>query len=101
MLFTEDLPIKLTDQGILLFVKATPNSSKNKIGKIFDGNLKIYVTAAPENGQANKVIIKLLSDHLEVSKNLISIVHGLITQNKTILIKGDKDMLIKNLKVII
>jgi uncharacterized protein (TIGR00251 family) len=101
MLFNEDLPIKLTEQGVLLYVKATPNASSNKIGKIIDHHLKIFVTSSPENGQANKHIIKLLSEQLRISKNLISIIQGLTAQNKVILIKEDKELVVKSLKVIL
>ena len=101
MLFTEDLPIKISDQGVLLYIKVTPNASSCKIGKILDGNLKIYVTALPENGQANKVVIELLAERLRISRNSISIVQGFISQYKVVNIMGDKDAIIQNLQIII
>ena len=58
MLFAQDLSIKIYDNKILLNVKVTPKVSSNKIGKIFNNCLKIYVTAAPKAGQANKVVIE-------------------------------------------
>ena len=101
MLFVENLPIKIFDQGVLLFAKVTPNASRNKIGKILDGNLKIYVTALPENGQANKVAIELLAEHLKMNRNFISITHGLTSQYKTVTIAGNKDVIVKNLQIIL
>lgn len=101
MLFTSELPIKISDQGILLYIKVTPNASRNKIGKVLDGNLKIYVTALPENGQANKLVIELLAESLRMSKNNISITQGFSSQYKVVNILGDKDAIIQNLQIII
>ncbi len=101
MLFVEDLPIKICDNKILLNVKVTPKASSNKIGKIFNNCLKIYVTAAPEAGQANKVVIELLADLLKISKNSIFITQGLTSQNKIISLTGDNENLIKRLQIVI
>ncbi len=101
MLFTEELPIKFSEDGVLLYIKATPNASRNRIGKVLDGHLKIYVTALPENGQANKVVIELLSEQLRINRNNISIIQGLTNQYKVVSIIGDKEMIVQNLKIII
>lgn len=101
MLFIKDLPIRIEEDRILLNAKITPKASTNKIGKVFNNSLKIYVTAAPEDGQANKAVIKLLVEALEISKNSIFIMQGLTAQNKVISITGNKDNLIKYLQIII
>lgn len=100
MLFLEDLPIKHKEDKLLLFVKATPNASKNKIGKVFNKSLKIYITAAAEAGQANKAIIELLSDKLNISKNNITLKQGITGSNKIIELSGNKDYIINSLKTI-
>ena len=82
-------------------MKVTPKASSNKIGKIFNNCLKIYVTAAPKAGQANKVVIELLVDLLKISKNSIFIVQGLTSQNKVISLTGDSENLIKRLQIVI
>jgi len=46
--------------------------------------LKIYLTAVPVNGKANKELIKLLSEKLNVSKSKISIIKGEKSKNKII-----------------
>lgn len=101
MLFTENLPIKNSPNGILLYTKVTPNASKNRMGKILDGHLKIYVVALPENGQANKLVIELLSEWLKISKTNISIVQGLTSPLKVINIAGDRDFIVQNLKIVL
>ena len=46
--------------------------------------LKIYLTAVPIQGKANKELIKLLSEELSVSKSKISIIRGRKSKEKVI-----------------
>jgi len=46
--------------------------------------LKIYLTAVPVDGKANKELIKLLSEKLNVGKNKISIIKGEKSKEKII-----------------
>lgn len=101
MLFTQDLPITLKDNKILLNIKVTPKASSDKIGKIIEQRLKIYVKALPEDGQANKAVIDLLSSSLKMAKTNISIVNGHKVSNKQVLINGDTNYIIKYLKTIL
>ena len=45
---------------------------------------KIYVTAAPEDGKANKAVIKLLAKALGIAKSNLTITHGHSSREKTI-----------------
>lgn len=70
------LPLKENDKGVLLYVKATPKSSKNAIGKIEEGQyhpvLKVYTQAAASDGQANKALTLFLKETLQL-KNIVLI----------------------------
>jgi len=46
--------------------------------------LKIYLTAAPIDGRANKELIKLLSEKLGVSKSKVRIIRGEKSKEKVI-----------------
>jgi hypothetical protein len=46
--------------------------------------LKIYLTAVPVDGRANRDLIKLLSEKLDVSKSKISIIRGEKSSEKII-----------------
>jgi uncharacterized protein len=84
---------ELTDKGLKVRIRLTPNASHNKIhawqqdetGKFF---LKVSVTTIPENGKANKAMIKLLSKTLKIAKSNIQIIAGETDRNKTLLITG-------------
>lgn len=45
---------------------------------------KIYVTAPPEDGKANKKVIELLAEYFKVPKSQIRIVKGEISRNKIV-----------------
>ena len=77
-----------TDRGVLLCVKAKPNSRCNEVRGVIDGSLKVSVTAVPEKGKANKAIIKLLADALSVSKSQIELTSGGSSSTKKFLVAG-------------
>lgn len=101
MLFIENLPIKICDDKVCLQIKVTPKASTNRIGKILNNCLKIYVTAAPENGQANKAVVDLLATALKMAKNSLFITQGLTGANKIVSLTGDKDVIMQKLQIII
>jgi uncharacterized protein YggU (UPF0235/DUF167 family) len=74
-----------------IFVKIKPGSNENKVIKDeidFITNqfrvLTIKTTSKPENGEANKSIIEILSKYLSVSKMQIKITSGLSSREKKI-----------------
>jgi uncharacterized protein (TIGR00251 family) len=74
-------------------IRVTPNASQNKI-KIetyADGSVlyRVYVTTIPEDGKANKEVIKLLAKHFGLSKSSFTIVRGETTKDKIIDVLND------------
>ena len=61
-------------------------ANRIKIEKLSNGEklIKVFVTAAPEDGKANKAVIKLLSKTLGVPQSNIAITSGLTSKNKVI-----------------
>lgn len=45
---------------------------------------KVYVTAPPEDGKANKKLIELLAEHFGVAKSQVRIIKGEISRNKIV-----------------
>lgn len=75
------LPYRATKDVVELFVRATPKAAKERIdGFSLDADgrayLKIYVTALPEDNQANNAIISLLAKKLSLPKACISLKSG-------------------------
>ena len=74
---------------IRIKVKVVPRAKKNQISGIMeDGSLKIRLAAPPVDGKANRALIKLLADALNIPKTDVAIISGLQSRNKTISIEG-------------
>ena len=67
-----------------LQIKVIPSSSKDCITGWLENTLKIKVKAAADRGKANKAVIKLLEETLELAKGSIHISHGTTSGNKVI-----------------
>jgi len=86
-----DLFNSLESIGKTLSVKVTPKASQNRIKIEYnpDGSIyivRVYVTVTPEDGKANKEVIKLLSKELGIPKSKLEITHGHKIRDKVITI---------------
>ena len=78
----------------MISVRLRPCASDNRIDgiqKLPDGSvsLVVRVTAAPEKGQANQALVKLLAEAWRASQSSLSIVAGAKERTKTLLLEGD------------
>lgn len=87
----------ITDKGIFIKVKLSPNSSKNEILEFADGILKVKVTAPPVEGKANKALCDFLARELSIPKSDIIITKGSSSRNKTIFIEKRHEEKIKKI----
>ncbi len=87
---TVPLPIRVTDQGIQLFLKVTPKAARTRIGDIRQvGNqfiLKIYIQSPAEKGKANQDLILFLSQTWRIPQQDIHLITGQTSRYKTLLI---------------
>lgn len=75
--------------GAAITVRVTPRSSKNEItGILDDGTIKIRITSAPVDGQANETLLKFLADLLEVKTAQLEIIAGQTGKDKLISVIG-------------
>ncbi|NQV55643.1 MAG: DUF167 domain-containing protein [Rhodospirillales bacterium] len=80
--------------GVRVAVRLTPKAFKNAVGGVIieDGGarLKVFVTAPPEDGKANRALIKLLAKEWKLPKSDITITRGLTNARKTVLVAGNR-----------
>ncbi|OGC06682.1 hypothetical protein A2230_01430 [candidate division WOR-1 bacterium RIFOXYA2_FULL_36_21] len=69
----------------VLKLKIIPNAKRNEL----KGD-KVYLTAPPVDGKANKALIEFLSEHFKIKKRQISIVRGEKSRNKVVAISQHK-----------
>jgi hypothetical protein len=72
-------------KGAALAVRVTPRASRNRITEVLsDGTVKIHLTAAPTEGQANEALVKFLGEILDVAPSKIEIVAGTTGRDKLV-----------------
>ncbi|MEA2552950.1 MAG: uncharacterized protein QOJ65_1126 [Fimbriimonadaceae bacterium] len=69
-------------------VKVTPRSSKNRLLLEADGSLRIWVTAAPTDGQANAAVCELVAKALGIAKGRVAVLGGETSRMKVLAVEG-------------
>lgn len=68
---------------MLLVIKAKPNSRENRL--FYENNqLVCKIASPPADGEANKCLIKYLSELFDVPKSQINLIKGTTSKIKTI-----------------
>lgn len=67
-----------------LSLKVTPHAHENSLLAIGGDSFVAKVTAPPDEGKANKAVIKLLSKALHLAKSRFTIIHGATDRHKVI-----------------
>jgi uncharacterized protein (TIGR00251 family) len=81
-----DIPYERRREGIVIHVKVQPRSSKKGI-EIIEGRLKVWLSSPPVENKANEELIEVISKELGIKKTMISIIKGLTSREKVLLIK--------------
>lgn len=72
----------------LLQIKVVPRSSQRKAVLKDDGTLKVWVTQAPTDGQANEGVIKAIAEIVKIAPSRVQIVKGETSRSKTVKLIG-------------
>jgi uncharacterized protein (TIGR00251 family) len=72
------------DGRIVFNVKVVPGSSKTLIAGLYNGMIKVRLSAAPEKGKANQALVELLAEKFNIPKNSIAILSGLTSKIKQV-----------------
>jgi len=75
-------------KATIITVKVVPGASKDEIVGFLGDDLKVRVRQPPEGGRANRAIVALLAEMLEVAPKTISITAGDHGLRKTLAIAG-------------
>lgn len=88
---------KITESGIIVNIKISPNSKKNEIIKT-NSETKVKITAQPIDGKANKCLVEFLSKNFKVPKTSIKIIKGETAKEKMILFETTDEQKIDIIK---
>jgi hypothetical protein len=82
-------------------IRVTPRSAKPGIGGWREGpqgrELEIRVREAPSDGAANEAVIRLLADHLGITRSEVEITSGQSSRHKRVMIAIEPEMLAERL----
>ena len=72
----------------MLPIKAIPNASRSEVSGWEQDALKIKLQAVPEDGKANKELLRFLSKTLKIAKSDIALDSGEKSRHKRLIISG-------------
>ena len=73
---------------VTIEILVQPRASREKIGPMHDGRIKIAVTAPPVDGEANAAVIALLAKRLGIARGQVEVIAGASSRRKTIKLAG-------------
>lgn len=77
-----------TRDAVSFYVRVQTRASSNCIAGQEGRAIKVKLTAPPVEGEANRALVELLSDSLDIKRSDIRIINGLRSRNKTVKING-------------
>lgn len=78
--------LKSSPEGVILPIKVIPKAHRNEIVGWESGELKVRITTAPEGGNANAALLRLLAKHLGLSPSSLSLAYGARSRHKRVCI---------------
>ena len=84
----DEVRITEGEGGIELSVKVVPGSSRSALVGVWQGGLRLAVTAPPEAGRANNQVVRLLAGVFGVRRGQVAITHGQSQPQKRVNIAG-------------
>lgn len=75
-------------EGWIVPVRAQPGARKNAVVGEHGGALKVAVMAPPDQGKANKALVEVLREALDVKRAQIELVSGATSRDKRFLVRG-------------
>ena len=78
------------DGDLLLDVRVQPKASGERLGEVAAGRIKVYLTAPPVDGKANKALLKFMGRLFRTPPSTIEIVSGQSDRNKRLRIPSPR-----------
>ena len=72
----------------IINIRVIPKASSSRIIKE-QGIWRVYVTSVPEDGKANKAVIKLLAKEFGVAKSKFEIISGETSRDKMVKVEAE------------
>lgn len=95
-------PVERAADGARVTVRVTPKAAREGIGGVIENadgvrSVKVAVAVAPEDGKANRAVIKLLAKAWGVPKTSVSVLVGATSRDKVLSVAGEPDEITRSL----
>ena len=84
----DELFLKESPEGVSISVRVQPRAGRNKIQGVHDGCLKIYIAAAPVEGEATHQCLRFLAATLDIAPARVNLLSGAQSRSKVFQIIG-------------
>jgi uncharacterized protein (TIGR00251 family) len=78
----------ISDKKTTLEIHVQPGAKRNEIVGFREGVLYAKVTALPQKGQANRALLELMAQTLEIPRSNVDIIRGQSSRSKVIAVHG-------------
>lgn len=100
---TDHLPWTRHAEGLVVALRVTPRADRDAVQEIAEDaagrpQIRLKVTAAPEDGKANAAVQKLLAKKWGLARSRIDVISGATSREKRILVRGDASELAELLR---
>ena len=75
-------------EDLLVRIRVQPGARRNDVLGTVNQRLRIRTTAVPADGKANKAVIRLLAEYLQVPVSRIKLIGGHTHRNKRVIVRG-------------
>lgn len=82
------------EKGVVLKLHVQPGASKSEFAGMHGDALKLRISARPEDGAANRAVCAFLAEIFSLPKTSVSILHGLSSRKKLVLLQGDGEKIL-------
>ena len=89
--------LQKVEDGWRFAVRVAPRASREAVGGVHDGALKVALTAPPVEGAANEALVRILSKSLGISKSSVRIARGDKSRDKVVIVSGVDEAAIRGL----
>jgi len=76
--------------AILLEIKVVPRAGRQQVIRDKGGMVKCFLKSPPEDGKANKELIRFISSQLSLPQEAVSILQGLTSPKKVLKIETSR-----------
>ena len=80
--------VRAAPGGTLLDVRAVTRASRSRLAGVRDGALLVQLAAAPVDGDANRALVDVLAESLDVARSAVTIRHGERGRRKAVHVAG-------------